>query len=131
MDLDARVRGSSPLLPMGGVFEDTLEGVFGTALERVADLANDVGRAEEANGEVGTGEAAFRRALFAFWPRNFSSSSEEVASEFFALKSMLIATESKLLRELPNEGARLMPGVRSDDAVNVSERRTRRGITMG
>lgn len=109
---------------------DTLDGVLGAVLDRVEDLANDVGR--PADGEVGVGEAAFRRTLFAFWLRNFSSSSEEVASEFFALKSILIATESKLLRELPKEGARLIPGAQNDDPANVSERRTRREeITTG
>ena len=107
-----------------------LEGVLGTALERVVGL-DDVGTVGGTNEKVGVGEAAFRRALFAFWLRNFSSSSEDVASEFFALKSILIAADSKLLRELPKDGARLIPGVRNDDPVSVSERRIRRDTTMG
>lgn len=126
--LEVRVRACSVLFPLDAIFEVGLEGVLGIALERVAGLEDDVGRA---GGAVGVGEAAFRRALFAFWLRSFSSSSEEVASEFFALKSILIAADSKLLRELPKDGARLMPGVRNDDPVNVSERRIRRETTMG
>lgn len=42
---------------------------------------------------------------------------------------MLIATDSKLLRELPKEGARLIPPVREGIPVVVSDRRTRRVAT--
>lgn len=130
LGLGARVRACSVLFPTEGFFEVGLEGVLGTALERVVGL-DDVGTVGGTNEKVGVGEAAFRRALFAFWLRNFSSSSEDVASEFFALKSILIAADSKLLRELPKDGARLIPGVRNDDPVSVSERRIRRDTTMG
>lgn len=135
LGLPVRDSGRVPVFPPEeGFVEVGLEGVFGVlgaALARIEGIfVDDVGA--RGDGEGGVGEAALRRALFAFWVRSFSSSSEELLSEFFALKSMLIATDSMLLRELPNEGARLMPGGQSDDPVNVSERRTRRGaITTG
>ena len=60
-------------------------------------------------GEVGIGEEIFLRALFAFLLRICSSSSE-VASEFLASKSILMATDSRLFLELfPNDGARFKP----------------------
>ena len=76
-------------------------------------------------GEVGVGDDIFLRTRFAFRLRIFSSSSEDVASEALASKSMLIATDSKLLRELPNEGARFRPRGKQEPA-NVSERLMRR-----
>lgn len=69
-----------------------------------------VGTFGDVIGDSGVGEEAFLRALFAFLLRSRSSSSDEVASEFLASKSMLMATDSRLLRELfPNEGARFKP----------------------
>ena len=93
------------------------EGVAGDALMRAEARVDDVTPPDASNGDTKVGDAAFRRTRFAFCVRNFSSSSEEVVSEFFASKSMLIATDSMLLRELPKDGARLMPGGQSEDEV--------------
>lgn len=112
-----------------------VDGVFAAVLERVTGLAGGeitIGEAiGEPAGDVGVGDGIFLLALFAFLLRNFSSSSEEVTSESFALKSILMA-DSRLLRELPpNDGARLRPAY-SDDPVSVSDRLTRRmGIMRG
>lgn len=79
---------------------------------------------------VGVGEASFRRALFAFLLRSLSSSSD-VTSESLASKSMLMATDSRLvqlLRELPPyEGARFKLVGKSTAPAKVSERLSFRG----
>lgn len=107
---------------VGGVFDD---------LERVVGLGRgEVNVAVGVVKGVGVGEASFRRALFAFLLRNLSSSSE-VTSESLASKSILMATDSRLvqlLRELPpKEGARFTPVGKGVEPVNVSERRSFRG----
>ena len=58
-------------------------------IERVAGLEGGEITIGVTTGEVAVGVEGFLLALFAFLLRSFSSSSEEVASESFALKSML------------------------------------------
>ena len=117
----------SPLL-------DATEVTLGTPFDLVTDFGEGEDRIDgETGGGVGVGEDAFLRTLFAALLRNFSSSSE-VASESLALKSILIATDSKLLqllRELlPKDGARLRPVGKGVEPANVSERRSLRTLGL-
>jgi hypothetical protein len=108
---------------LGATFMERLVAALPTALVLAAGAATIGG----AMGDAGVGEHAFLRALLTFLHRNFSSSSEEVTSEAFASKSMLIAADSRLLRELLlNEGARFNPRGNNEDPVKVSERLMRR-----
>lgn len=68
-------------VPVDGVFAALDVGIFDDAtLERVRGFEK-----AGVEGTVGVGEEACVRAFFAFLLRNFSSSSEDVASESFAL----------------------------------------------
>ena len=124
------VRFLSPFSPFCSAELAATEVVLEAVLERVLGREGGERMGGDSGGGVGVGDVAFVRALFAYLWRNFSSSSEDVTSESRALKSILIALDSRLLRELSlYEGALFSPGKRVDPA-KVSERLSLRTLAV-